>query len=261
MQVLFRQYDGKYYVWKEAKHNGKRFVVDERSYNETDIIAAKSDDGGKFVVCKYCGEQINNTPEAIEKHFVEQEAKRDCLACRRMSIASRSDNKRVITKNAEGKYDVTETYTAHLQCNESWSDPDSETGKRFCMYNRHRIMGVEAVGGVLMQYPDLFEKQMTVETLKAKGCTFMRRYHNHFMYDMFLRNTLFAHVNECGIVDYFEASYRYDTHYFYYSATQKKLFYANNGCYTEGKPDGWSDNKYNMVRRKIEAFYKEDKAK
>lgn len=261
MQVLFRQFDGKYYVWKEATHKGKRFVVDGGSYPEIDIIAVKGDEGGKYVRCKYCNEQIDNTPEAIEKHFLEQEAKRDCVKCNDMRIEGRSVVERTIAKNAECRYDIVEKYTARLHCCYSYCDPDTESGKAACKYNQHRQHGVEAIGGILMQYPDLFEKQITVEALKANGCVYKDRWHGSFTYDMLLRNTLFAYVNECGIVDNFEASYRNDWRTFYYSATQKKLFHAVNGCYFEGKPNGWSDNKYNQVRRKIEALYKEDKAK
>ena len=261
MQVLFRMFDNKYYVWKEAAHKGNRFVVDNCNYCETEIIAVKGDEGGKYVRCKYCNEQIDNTPEAIEKHFLEQEAKRDCSKCRNMRIENRSIPERTIVKNAEGRYDITEKYTARLHCTYSWNDPDTELGKSLCQYNQHRKHGVEAVGGILMEYPDLFERQITVEALKANNYAFERRWNGFFSYNMNLRNTLFAYVNEYGVVDHFEAYYRSNCAHFYYSATQKKLFYARNGCYTEGKPSNWSDNKYNMVRRKIEALYKEDKAK
>ena len=261
MQVLLRMYDGKYYVWKEAKHERNTFIIDGSRWSETDIIAVRGEEGKKYVRCKYCNEQIDNTPEAIEKHFVEWEAKRDCTKCRDMRLESKSLPERSFVKNEEGRYEVTEKYTASISCTLFWGDPESETGKAFCKFNQHRKQGVEAIGGILMQYPDLFEKQITVEALKANDYHFENRWNGFFSYDMNLRNTLYAYVNECGIVDHFEASYRGTYRTFYYSATQKKLFYAQSGCYKEGIPSNWSENKYKQVRRKIEALYKEDNAK
>jgi hypothetical protein len=261
MQILLRRWDDKLYVWKDATFNNDTYTVDGYDIRETNILAVKDGDGGKYVRCGFCNEKLDNNPEAIEKHFVEQEAQRDCLKCIHMQFNKRTNPKRTVTKGENGMYNISETYSASLNCRYSYLDPNSEAGKEQCVYNQHRAHGVKPIGGLLMHHPDLFEKQITVEALKAKGYEFVRRYDGYFMYDMKLRNSLFAHVNECGIVDHFSASYRYETRSFHYSATQGKLFYEGNGKYVEGQPWNWSDTKYNSVKKKIEALYKEGKTK
>lgn len=262
MQILLRNDKDKYYVWKEAKFQNNKYYVDGLWRSDVNILAVKDFEDADKVTCKCCGVLINDDPESIERHFVEEEAKRDCLKCDRVSTYNeRYSYEQQITPNGDGTYKITNSCNARLRCRDSWIDINNENITTGCKHYAHRRMGVEKLGGIFTKYPDLFAKQITVEALKEKGYGYRRCYNGWYQYDMNLRNTLFAYVNECGIVDHFKCSYKYDTRTFYYSATQGKLFYENSGRYVEGKPYEFSEAKYNSMKKKIEALYKEGKKK
>lgn len=258
MQILLRKYQGKSYVWKEAKFDRDEYTIDGFHVSQTNIIAVKGGEGKKIVRCRFCGEKMENNPEVIEKHFADQEAKRDCLQCMQRQFYNKGSVNRVVTKGENGGYNIQESYTAKLRCCYSWNDVETEAAVTACQFNQHRKQGVEPVGGWLLDYPDLFEKQITVEALKAKGYEYCRRYDGFFEYDMKMRGTMHAYVNEYGIVDHFVASYRGYNNTFYYSATQDKLFYYSNGEYNDKMPWNWGETKYNTVRKKITDLYKEE---
>ena len=261
MQILLRQYEGKFYVWKEAEFNRDEYTIDGNSILQTNIIAIKGGNGGKFVRCKFCGEKMENKPEVIEKHFADNEAERDCLKCPHKRFGGKDNFARVAIKGENGDYKIQETYTSRLFCCFSYEDSETEKAVSNCMYNQHRKKGVEPIGGWLIDYPDLFAKQITVEALKAKGYEYLYRHDGFFVYDMKMRGTLRAFVNAYGIVDHFEASYRGYYNTFYYSATQGKLFYSNYGEYNDKIPSQWSDTKYETIKKKIADLYKEEVAK
>lgn len=261
MKILLRLWEGKPYVWKEAKCENDKYFVDDHYINHIAILAVKDGDGGKWVRCKFCEATIKNDPEEIEKHFVEMEKQRNCLECIQRQFHSRRNSNRTVAQRDDGSFEVTETYTASMRCGYSWHDVNTEEAASGCMFNQHRKQGVIPVGSYLMDHPDLFAKQVTVEALKAKGYEYCRRYGNFFVYDMKLRGTMFAYVNEYGIVDHFEASYRNYSKEFYYSATQDKLFFNSRGAYCEGMPYDWGETKYNAVKKKIKDLYKEETAK
>lgn len=261
MQILLRKHEGKPYVWKEAKFDRDEYTIDGFHVSQVNIIAVKGGGGGKIVRCRFCGEKMENKPEVIEKHFADQEAKRDCGTCVHRQLYNKGSMNRIVTKGENGSYNIQESYTARLRCCYSWNDVETEAAVTACQFNQHRKQGVEPVGGWLLDYPDLFAKQITVEALKAKGYEYCRRYDGFFVYDMKLRGTMHAYVNAYGIVDHFEASYRGYSQMFYYSATQDKLFFNNRGEYDDKMPWDWGETKYNTVRKKIADLYKEEKAK
>lgn len=261
MQVLLRKWHDKHYVWKEATFDRSNYCVDGLFIRQTEILAVKDGNGGKFVSCKYCHENMENKPEVIEKHFLDYEAKRDCLKCMDRQFYNKRSTGVVVTKGENGNYNVQETYTSKMRCVQTWSDVETEAAIAGCKYNQHRRMGVGPVGGWLLDYPDLFAKQITVEALKAKGYEYCGRRDGYFMYDMKMRGTLHAYVNACGIVDHFVGSFRGWGKTFYYSATQDKLFWNANGEYNDKIPYDWGETKYNTIHKKIADLYKENNAK
>lgn len=163
-------------------------------------------------------------------------------------------------KNADGTYHVVQTFNALLSCQYNYysgCNIDSDQAKERCECNRHRRDGVRPYGDMLMNFPDLFEKQITVDLIKKKGFQFKDYRYGFFEYDLKCRNTLFACVNENGIVDHFKLYYKYECFHIYYSATQNKLFFDARGEYNEAQPFHVSDSKYSTVKAKIESLYKE----
>lgn len=259
MKVLLRRYKDDYYVWKEAKYDGNRYIVDGESFSPVKILAVKDHDCGNSVICNYCHEVIKNDPKSIEAHYAEHEAKANCLACKYMRPSRPINVDRQYEKNANGTYKVMETYDANLYCQYMYHNVKigTDVAKEICECRRHRREGVRPYGDALIQFPDLFEKQITVDLLNKKEFQFKEYRYGFFEYDLKCRNTLFACVNENGIVDHFKLYHKYECFSIYYSATHNKLFFEQRGQYDEEQPYRVSDSKYNTIKKKIESLYKE----
>ena len=259
MKVLLRQCVNEFYVWKTAEYKNGEFRIPSefREVFETDIVAIKGAEDTNYVVCKYCGEKIPDNPESIERHFAEKEAQKNCLICKNCRPNRVSEKTTSVTKNSDGTYNVTETSVAKtLTCSNSWRDINHKYTALQCPYLQCRKYGTSAYGGVLMKCPDLFETQITHDLLLKKKYTYVQCSNDRFLYNLKCRNTLFAAVNECGIVEYFMLEYQYRHTFFYYSAKYNKLFYADNGKYVEGKPSWVSQAKYDQIKARIEGIYK-----
>lgn len=270
MQALFRNFDNKYYVWKDVVYQDGAFRVEYPGYgllsvDQTEIIAIKNDNRSGMAVCMHCGAMIKNDPESIEAHFVEQEAKKDCFKCPSL----RKDMVKVInaefSKNDEDVFEIVETYKADLRCGQAyWNRPqiDTEATKKICIHYRCRQRGVQKFEDIFTKYPDLFDKHITVDVLNAKKCTYDGHIDNWFEYDLKCRNTVKACANELGIVDHFIIKVRNHRYVAFYSAKYDKLFFSTNGRdYEETMPYSMTENKYNQAKEKISALYKEEESK
>ena len=267
MEILLRRHGDKYYVWKKARWEGGVYHITDENENEYDvdqsnIIAVKNDERVGYVQCQNCGKLIKNDPESIEAHYVEEENSRDCLKCMHMSAHR---DKKILdascTKNADGTYNVTQTYVAKLLCHaDYWTkDIDSDEAKRSCVYNRCRRCGVAQINDPFVKYPGLFDTFVTVDALIAKKYIYEQHSRGHFDYDLKCRGTLFACVNEHGIVDHFKLRYRGYTYNLYYSEKHNLLFFDKYQKYEQDVPWGIPDKKIIQVKEKIAALYKEAK--
>jgi hypothetical protein len=264
MKILLREYCGKYYVWKDATYNHGSFVCNGEIMRATNILAVKDDNRSNYVVCQHCETVIENTPEAIEAHFAEQEAKRDCFKCsslRKHNIASKSAT---FTRITNGTFSIQELYTADLKCGQMWfGSPaiDTDDAKKICIHYRCRRSGVKPIQDIFTKYPDPFDKHITADALNAKKFAYESSVSGYFEYDLKCRNTVKACVNELGIVDHFIIKHRSCVFTAYYSAKYDKLFFAAGRDYEENCPGVISDAKYEQARAKIAALYKEEESK
>ena len=259
MQILLRKCDTKYYVWKEAEWRNGEYRVDGKIMPQVNILAIKNDNRGKYVKCAHCGAIMVDDPEVIEQHFATKEAERNCFECGSVRYYERSDQTTKRTKNADGTYHIEQSFNADVRCGYSWNSVsiDSPKVQNYCHYFRCRAMGVRPIDDVLMQYPGLFDKQITVDFLNKKGFAYERFNNRDFVYDLKLRGTLKACVNELGIVDHFYIKYRYDSYDVYYSAKYDMLVYRYGNNYTTNIPSYVSESKHNAVKAKLSALYKE----
>lgn len=279
MQILLRQYDGKYYVWKEAKFTKEGYVISsttigpdagdvyastldavERTVNQIGILDVKASEEENYVMCGGCGEVIKNNPESIEAHFAEREAQKDCLTCKSLYESSVNVRQVTYTKNEDGSYNAVSKYKVNLSCRNGYfslNNPSQETIKRNCVYYRCRHYGVKENANIFTKYPHPFETQITVDTLLAKKCNYEGYNYGFFEYDLKLRRTLFACVNELGVVDHFRATWRNYQYRVYYSDKYDKLFFVDCSNYTEKLPWSITVEKANKIKEKIAAFYKE----
>lgn len=265
MKILLRRWGNEYYVWKDATYTSNGFVYDGEVIYTTNILAIKDDNRKDSVMCAHCGKIIKNDPESIEAHFAEQEAGRDCFKCGSLRKYNVKTTKADYIKNADGQFTVTETYSADLKCGQQWyggPSIDDERVKKICIYYRCRNVGVKPIKDIFTQYPDPFDKNVTVDMLLAKKFAHDGYTCGHFEYDLKCRNTVKACVNEVGIVDHFVIKHRGYRWNAFYSAKYDKLFFSINGRdYEDCIPNALSETKYNQAKAKISALYKEEENK
>lgn len=263
MEVLLKKYGDEYYVWKEATYNQRKFFFTGTNtrIEQINILAIRNDDRKDCVECACCGEVIHNDPQSIEAHFIAQEAKRDCFHCDKLRTESRKLITAQYKKNESGSYTVTETSEAVLSCGQAyWNKPkiDSEGALSICKFTACRRAGVMEISDVFIKYPDLFDKQATVDALNENNSTYEGYKYGYFVYDLKCHNTVKAYVNPLGIIDHFVISYRSNAMNAFYSARYDKIFFEERfNKYAEDAPYNISDNRYNQAKAKISALYKE----
>lgn len=264
MQILLRQHDGKYYVWKDAIYRAYNYYIDDGTTEvcQHKILAIKDDNRNGYVQCNHCGALVKDDPESIEAHFAEQEAKKNCFICNNLKKSANKTLKQDFTNNGDGTYNVTETYNATLKCGVVWYNApriDTPDARKICIFYNCRRKGMSKIDDVFMKYPDLFSKQISVDALNANGFAYETKCGDYFEYDLKVRNTVKACVNIMGVVDHFKIKCRSGVYNAYYSAKYDKLFFCLDGyCYTEELPYNMTDNKYNQAKAKISALYKEE---
>ena len=260
MRILLRKFNNKFYVWKDATYiDGKYYLVENGatigSVNQINILAIDEDDRINFVQCNHCGATIKNDPKSIEAHFAEREAKRNCLSCPEMVQTGEEKDATVqYTKNEDGTYHFTKECNTKLGCSYascySYVDIDSEEAKKRCMYFQCRAKGVSKINDTFVKYPGIFNKQITIDCLTKNGFLNKRYLSNgEWVVDLGLRgNTLYAVVNELGIVDSFYITHRYDRFTAYYSEKYDKLFFKSRTGYIDEMPYNLSQAKYNTAK-------------
>ena len=270
MKILLRNCEDKFYVWKNATYKENGYYIDDKFVPTVNILAVDEDDRANYVTCAHCGAIIKNDPKIIEAHFAEREAKRNCLKCAEMIPIGNEKNTKVnYTKNEDGTYHFTKACDTKLGCSyNSWRhyyEIDSEEAKLKCQYTQCRVKGVTQISDVFVKYPGLFNKQITIDWLVKNGFnnkSYCGQYRNQkeWAVDLGLRgNTLYAFVNELGIVDRFQIIHRYERWYAYYSEKYDKLFFVSGQAYTDEKPEALSQTKYNSAKKIIAKLYKEAK--
>lgn len=260
MQILLRQHEGNFYVWKAARLTKNGFAVDGIEVSYTDILDANTENVENYVVCDYCGALIKNDPASIEAHYAEQEKQRDCLSCRNKYENNVKNTEVKYTKNDDNTYNAVKTYKAQLSCRNGYfniASASQQVIRDCCNYYRCRKYGTRELDNLFVNHPHPFETQITVDTLLAKKYNYISHDWGYFKYDLKLRGTLQACVNEMGIIDHFTLSYRNYTYNLYYSSKYDKLYYAYSGCYMERLPHGITTAKWDQVKEKIASLYKE----
>ena len=268
MKILLRKHKDKYYVWKTAEYKNNEYYIceddTELMVEQINILAVSEDERSNFVKCANCGAVIKNDAESIEAHFAEREAQRNCFECTHMSAYGQEKNHNVqYTKNDNGTYHVRTECDTMLCCGfNSWkySDINAESTKNNCQYYQCRTKGMQAIDDIFVKYPGIFNKQITIDHLIAKGFTNRYAWASDKLWciNLGLRgDTLHAFVNELGIVDYFMITHRYARYNAFYSDTYDKLFFEYYGKYKEDMPEEMSQAKYNSAKKIIKALYKE----
>ena len=265
MRILLRN-DGKgnEYVWHDATYENERYYLIEndvrgREVYETHIAAFEGHTKSNYVVCRRCGEFIENTPEKIEEHYKKREAKRDCTNCGYLTFNRGGTPNRTLVKNENGTYRVTETFDTEIFCNSSYYRKRMEEvdHNKQCVFHWCRRDGVRPLNDVFTNYPGAFDTAITVDTLIKKKYKLDGYEGGYFIYDMKSRGTIKACVNSLGIVVCFRVSSNGNKLFFYYSEKYKKMFMTGyyDSHYMTQIPHWFKENKYEEAVAKIKALY------
>lgn len=262
MEVLLRKFGEEYYAWKEANYSKGEFVIADGSskINQINILAIRNDNRNDFVECAHCGATIHNDPGSIEAHFAAQEAKRDCFHCDELSYSNIGNIDVQYVKIDDETYTRAAMDKVKLYCGKySWSRSpiNSPAANTACKYTQCRRKGVREISDIFAKYPDLFDKQATVDTLNEKNSSYDGYERGFFVYDLNCHNAVKVYVNSLGIIDHFTISFRTNTMTAFYSAKYDKIFFKDYDEYSEDVPYYISDTRYNQAKAKISALYKE----
>jgi hypothetical protein len=266
MKILIRRFDNEYYVWKDAKYKDNNYYINDSGVeipvSEIVVLAVKDDNRDNKVICKHCGELIDDNPDAIEKHFASREASRNCLICDKcVPYGTKKNLTTVYTSNGDGTYHQCINSDVRLCCKNagyySEIDINSSDAAKYCQFNQCRTKGVRKFEDFFLKYPGAFDKQLTVDFLNEKGFAFETYYNGYFWYDLKLRGALQACVNEMGVIDHFVVKHRGWTYNAYYSERYDTLFFEDYNLYSETTPSNMSDSKHKSAKDKIAALYKE----
>ena len=265
MKILLRKYGTECYVWKKAKwKNFGFYVVDDN--NDTNavplnnIVTIDKDSRKGKVVCRSCGALIKNTPEAIAKHYMDMESKKDCLKCQCLKVGTHlKEIKQSYTLQEDGTYNIASKFNANLYCGKSGYyytryPINSLNANDTCMYFECRRKGVIEPNDIFIKYPGVFDDMITTDALTEHKWKYEGVYAEHFVFDGRSRGTLKACVNSIGIVDKFELRYRGRKYYFYYSYKYDKLFRSDYGTMI---PYEIPQSKITDAKKKIRALYEE----
>ena len=263
MRILLRQLNDKEYVWKEAIYeNGNYLVEGEGAMRLTNIVAVDGLYENK-VMCKNCGAILDNSTEAVMAHYKEREAQIDCSKCEHVTFGrNRKVSSRTMTKQRNGEYEVTETFTSPLYCkvlDYRSVEVDRDHIESNCIYGACRRKGIGPLPDIFHKYPGVFDTALASDVLLKKKyeCEGYTHRFDAFEYDMKCRGTVKALVNKLGIVDRFSISYRGHTVCYVYSEKYDKMFWVNGAVYREDNPYWMPDTKIADVQKKIKALYGE----
>lgn len=265
MRILLRRDGDNEYVWKEAIYKNEQYFivtdgVELRVY-DNNIAAVADHEKSGYVVCKACGEMVENTPEAIEAHYTSKENSKDCAKCQHLSFNNNIRPTRKLVDNGDGTYHVVDEYNSELYCRSNYYKKHMEDVDevRECIFFACRRSGMRQSKDIFIAYPGVFDTAITVDVLTEKKYNLDGHNGSYFMYDLKSRGTIKACVNNSGIVECFQVSSNGDRVYFYYSEKYDKLFWCGgsyNSNYEEGRPSWFREVKFNAALTKIRALYK-----
>lgn len=261
MKILLREFDGMPYVWKTAKYDGERFVIDRRNIDESNIISVINDNRKNYIRCSSCGKIFPRNGKKFAKHKALASTIEPCLTCRGMCTKEFTNpNKRYIA-NDDGTYTLKTETIVSLVCNRGyWSDYKCNSTEAImnCKFRQCESAKAEEITDIFIDYPGLFDQMITVDKLLDNGyknTTWEDKYTREYIVDEDIG--LVAHVNSLSIVDRFLVNnYKY-CNYVYYSKKYDEFFGTDNGYgYNIWDPIDVTEENKDKVKELIRKIYK-----
>lgn len=255
MKILIRELGLEQYVWKDATYAAKGFLVEgvRDAIAMTNIVSILNDNRNQYVKCAICGEVFRKGSKKWENHIQKTTDTSKCFECRhlRTNSTKKLNSKYVLQDN--GKYINTTKTEMELICSRdcSYHNINSEQARECCVYNRCVNAESTPVTDFFTDNKGVFDEIITVDRILKKGYTSRHQGTTYTRYKLKARQTIYAHVNNKNIVDYFRVLHGDRCWTLYYSKKFDKLYSQDSrGRYCEWNPS------FHLERSTIENVHK-----
>jgi len=236
MQVLLRAYNGECYVWKQAKFNGLRFVVENNPVPYERIVSVQNDNRKNYLLCPSCFEVVKRDPKKIAQHKKGHNNWKKCLTCEYFYPNCVETISRKTVMNKDGSYTHKEIHKVVPQCtsNSYWSYANigTEDAEGKCKYCNCATTELQDIHDIFTDQPGVFDDIITVDKVIDAGYTTKSKFSaSCYGYRLNGQNDIEAIVNGINIVDHFIVRVCGKKYRVFYSKKYDKLYWAND----EGK--------------------------
>lgn len=256
MKAILRNYDNEEYVVKniEVAYNDK-YTCNNKIIEETNILTML-DNKSKFLKCTACGELVRNTKKDIEKHLDRTSSYENCIGCPHLKSEILKNVATKYTKKEDDTFVLSSKSNVNLVCgNKIFHNVSITDAKRldYCAYKKCTKGTLLASETFFSQYPNAFDEMITVDAIKFKNVCVNYSYTE---LQLKCRGSLFACVNNKGIVDFFKFRTHYVDYILYYSKKYNKIFYNNRNRYQEWNCDYYvSSDRIDYIKKTIANLY------
>lgn len=238
MKILLRAYNGKRYTWETAKYNNGSFYVNGSEMSKCNIVSILNDNRKNYVQCSSCGQVFRRGDKKFEEHKAKAKSHEPCLGCTRLHIREAKTTNSKLIACPEGGFKETLTRNVVLECtNTGWFSYDSimsDEAIQGCKKRQCENATEIEISDFFTKHPGAFDDIITIDTLLDNGYDVGYNYtSSEYEYPMVDDEySLYAVINNIGIVDRFYVSYCGESWEVYYSKKYDKLFYDYRGYAT-----------------------------
>jgi hypothetical protein len=262
MKILLSKDNGNVYVWKTAKYNEGRFLVDGNPISEDRIISIINDNRSNYSKCSCCGQIFKKGDDRFEEHKRNAASPTTCFGCRHLVVEDYDQLDRKIEIDANGEFVVSTKKLAELKCGESgyWSydSINSSAAKGKCKKRQCADAELVEIEDFFTKYPGAFNDIITIDALLDDGYDInyvggeereieIVSEHNYAIYVI---------INKQGIVDSFYVWVPGESWTVRYSKKYDKLFWVKGSGNVEWNPDEADEDIKRKMHKIIAKLYR-----
>ena len=256
MQILLRQHDDDYYVWKTATYRKGKFFVDGAGVHYNNIVSVMNDTRRNHVQCSSCGEVFPKNGKKFRKHREASDGIGLCLTCHCAQSWNEGAQQIKYIDNGNGTFTKKTVGNVKLMCNKHpWHSHDITSRTAISQCERRQCKDAVAlpIVDIFTEFPGVFDDIITIDSIIANGyeeITYQDKHGTEYLLSRAL--DISACVNAIGVVDVFIINGIGgcgDT--LYYSKKYNKLFTEGATNYVKYNEDDAED-----ALKFIARFYK-----
>lgn len=238
MQILLRSYEGRQYVWVQAKYDKGKFIVNGNEQRETNVVSIVNDNRKNYVQCSSCGKVFRKGDAKFDIHKEDATSTKVCLNCPHVCASHERTIRRKYVINADGTYRRQTEQSVDLVCSKGfmWSYPDINSALAIenCKLRQCGNAIAKEIQDIFTQYPGIFDDIITADRILDTGYVDVPEYSYYFtVYALSDKYDIKAYVNDLSIVDCFQIYFEGDSQCVWYSKKYDEIFMEGTGaCYT-----------------------------